>query len=304
MTSPDPQDCLIVGGGPAGLTAAVYLARFRRQVLLVDGGASRAAWIPRSHNLPGYPDGIPGPELLERHRQQARVYGVEPVAGTVADLEQAKGGGFAARVHGQGGGEQTVRARTVLLCTGALDVEPDLPDVEGAVARGLVRHCPICDGFEVIGQRIGIIGNSPHAIGEAVFLRTYSDDVTLLTLGRPVTQDAEHGRRLREAGIRVVETPVAGVTVEDGRIAALSLGGDAPERFDTLYSALGCRIHSQLAARLGARCDESGSLVTDEHQRTSVPGLWAAGDVVCGLNQISVAYGEAAVAATDIHRHL
>ncbi len=192
----------------------------------------------------------------------------------------------------------------MLLCTGALDIEPELPDVADAIARGLVRHCPVCDGFEVIGQRIGVIGNSEHAIGEAIFLRTYSDDVTLLTLGRPVADGCEWGQRLRDAGIRVVEAPVTGVTIEDGRIAALCPQGGGPERFDTLYSALGCNVRSDLATAHGARHDESGSLYVDEHQRTSVPGLWAAGDVVCALNQIGVAYGHAAIAATDIHRQL
>lgn len=303
MDAADPLDCLVVGGGPAGLTSAVYLARFRRRILLVDAGASRAALIPRSHNLPGFPDGIPGPDLLERQRQQAARYGVETTAGSVARLTHTDDGGFTADIDRPAGETDAVRTRTVLLCTGALDIEPDLPDFADAIARGLVRHCPVCDGFEVIGQRLGVIGNSSHAIGEALFLRTWSEDVTLLTLGRPIT-DADDSRRLREAGIRVVEAPVTEVTAEDDRITALCLGDDQPERFDTLYSALGCNVRSGLATAVGGRHDDSGSLIVDQHQRTTVPGLWAAGDVVSALNQISVAYGQAAIAATDIHRQL
>lgn len=303
MDRADPIDCLVVGGGPAGLTAAVYLARFRRRILLVDAGASRAALIPRSHNLPGFPDGIPGPDLLERQRRQVAHYDVETPAGSVARLTRTGNEGFTADIHRPAGKTRTVSTRTVLLCTGALDIEPDLPDLADVIARGLVRHCPVCDGFEVIGQRLGVIGNGSHAIGEALFLRTWSEDVTLLTLGLPIT-DAEDARRLRESGIRIVEAPVTEVTTDGGRITALCLRDDQPERFDTLYSALGCNVRSDLATAIGARHDDNGSLHVDEHQRTTVPGLWAAGDVVSALNQISVAYGQAAIAATDIHRQL
>jgi thioredoxin reductase (NADPH) len=297
-------DCLIVGGGPAGLAAAVYLARFRRSVLVVDGGASRAALIPRSHNLPGFPEGIAGPDLLRRQRLQAERYGASVVAGTVAHLARRDDGAFAARIERPGGGTDEALARTVLLCTGAVDVEPDLPDIPDAIGRGLVRHCPVCDGFEVIGQRIGVIGRDDNAVGEAIFLRTYSEDVTLLTLGGAATLCPDSRARLRDARIELVEAPVTEVAIEDGRIAAICLGDGRRERFATLYSALGCRVRSELAGRIGARHDSNGSLFVDEHQGTNVPGVWAAGDVVCGLNQISVAHGQAAIAAADIHRHL
>jgi thioredoxin reductase (NADPH) len=304
MKEPERLDCLVVGGGPAGLAAAVYLARFRRRLLLVDAGASRAALIPRSHNLPGFPEGISGPALLSRQRSQAERYGAPMIEGTVTQLERSRDGGFAIEVRRPGSGPENVRARTVLLCSGAVDVEPDLPDVADAIGRGLVRHCPVCDAFEVIGQRLGVIGSDSRAVGEALFLRTYSEHVTLLTLGRARALDDDDRRRLRDGGVRVVEAPVTEVVVEGGRITAICLREDGPERFDTLYSALGCRVRSELGCRMGARHDANRSLFVDEHQRTSVTGLWAAGDVVCGLNQMSVAHGQAAIAATDIHRHL
>ena len=162
----------------------------------------------------------------------------------------------------------------------------------------------MCDGFEVIGQRIGVIGNGAHAVGEALFLRTYSEDVTLLTLGREMAPDGDDRKRLKEVDIRVIEDSVTEVAIEDGSITAICLRGGGRERFATLYSALGCKVRSELAGRIGARHDTNGSLHVDDHQRTSVAGLWAAGDVVCGLNQISVAHGQAAIAAADIHRHL
>lgn len=299
----DILDCLVIGGGPAGLTAAVYLARFRRRVAVVDSGSSRATLIPKSHNLPGFPDGIAGPELLRRQRAHARRFGALLLSGTVAGLDRTACGGLAAEIRSDDAPAR-LEARAVLLATGAIDLEPDLPDVPDAIRRGLLRHCPVCDGFEATGQKIGVIGWGGGATGEALFLRAWSDDVTLLTLGRPMELAAEEARHLERAGVRVVRVAVERVIIEGDRIAALCLAGEGERRFDTLYAALGARVRSELATRLGADCDPDGGIRTDAHQKTTVPGLWAAGDVVCSLNQISVGWGQSAIAAADIHREL
>jgi thioredoxin reductase (NADPH) len=295
-------DCLIVGGGPACLVAAVYLARFRRNALVVDAGASRASLIPTSHNLAGFPQGITGEDLLERQRQHAVRYGAEIVAGIVTCLEAEDG--FAAKVQRQDGQASRLRARTVLLAAGAIDVEPELPDLFDAVARGLVRHCPICDGYDAIDQKIGLISWSGECAGEAAFLRTYSPDVTLLSLGRRLELTDEERRVLQAQGVKLEEEPVARIIIKEKRIAALRFDSGREQVFDTLYSALGTRVRADLAVQLGADTDADGTLLTDAHQRTSVADLWAAGDVVSGLNQLAVAFGQAAIAATDIHREL
>ena len=295
----EPLDCLVIGGGPAGLSAAIYLARFRRRFLGVDAGASRASYIPLSHNHPGFPDGVAGEELLARMRRQAARYGAEVARGRVQALERRGDGAFVATTAGG----EAFRARHVLLATGVEDIEPELPDLKDAVRRGLVRHCPICDGYEVIDQKVGVIGHGESGLGEALFLRTYTADLTLLTLGQAMDLDEGQRRAADEAGIRVAGDPVSRVVLEGDRIAALEIDGDE-HRFDTLYSALGCRVRSGLARDLGAACNEIGSLKVDEHQRTSVPGLYAAGDVVASLNQIGVAMGQAEVAATAIHNAL
>jgi thioredoxin reductase (NADPH) len=169
------------------------------------------------------------------------------------------------------------------------------------VQRGLIRHCPICDGFEVIDHKVAVIGHGTDALGEAMFLRTYTRDVTLLTLGQPMTLTMEDRRRMAEAGIGVIEEPVVNVTVEGDRITRLSLASGTSHAFDTLYSALGTEPRSSLAAQIGARMNEAGCLLVGDHQRCSVPDLYAAGDIVAGLNQIAVAMGQAAIAATAIH---
>ncbi|MDB5592335.1 NAD(P)/FAD-dependent oxidoreductase [Enterovirga sp.] len=295
----DLLDCLVIGGGPAGLTAALYLARFHRRFLVVDAGASRAASIPTSHNIPFFEDGIGGPDILARHRAHLARYDVVPVAGEVSRLEKSEGC-FWADVVESGGGRR-VRARRVLLATGSADVEPDLPDLPDAIRRGLVRYCPICDGYEAAGKRIGVLGYGAQGLGEAVFVaRTYSRDVTLLTLGQPMELDAEQEEQVRQHGIRVVPEQVEALEHDGRRISAIRAGG-ADFSFEVLYSALGLRHRSDLALALGADHDSTGALLVDDHNQTSVPGLYAAGGAVRGLDQIVVAMGHAAVAATHIH---
>jgi thioredoxin reductase (NADPH) len=297
-----PLDCLVVGGGPAGLTSAVYLARFLRRAVLVDAGASRAALIPLSHNHPGFPDGISGHGLLERQRAQAARFGAQLLGGTVTEIRRLDEDLFWAEIEAPGGPSR-LTTRSVLACTGVVDIEPDLPDLSDAIRRGLVRHCPVCDAYEARGQRIGVIGKDARVVKEALFLRTYSESVIVLTMG--CTIDFSRGDRvsMAEAGIRLIAEPVVEVAIDE-RLSAICFENAGPQSFDTVYSALGTRVRSDLLRQLGAGHDQNGSIFVDQHQRTSVPGVWAAGDVVCGLDQISVAYGQAAIAATDIHRHL
>ena len=293
--SPEQVDVLVIGAGPAGLTAANYLARFRRSVLVADGGDARAGWIPLSHNMPGFPAGITGDAILSRMREQAEEYGARIEAGRVDRLAH-DGDGFTAAL----GGRQ-VRARAVLLATGVVDHHPDLPGVERAIERALVRICPICDGYEATGKAVAVIGHSDKGVREAAFMRTYSDRVTLIHVGPP--GDLTEREALVRLGISLVETPIETVRLEGDRVTALCWNGQY-QAFDLVYSALGTSPNAELAEALGVRLAGDGRLEVDLHQKTTIPGLYAAGDVVRGLNQIAVATAEAAVAATDIHNTL
>lgn len=299
MTGGKRYDCLIVGGGPAGLTAATYLGRFRRRALLIDAGQSRATWIPRTHNLIGYTDGISGPELLERMRAQTEEFEVPAMRAIVTRLERLGDGAFAAEVNGI-----RLVAAFVILATGGLDVEPEIPSIRQAVKAGLVRYCPICDAFEAAGRRIGLISYGTCRVKEALLLRGFTADLTVLAAGREMNLARADADVLRDAGIRIVTEPVTRLAREGLAISASVAGRQAPLLFETLYCALGTQMRSGLATALGAATDEEGALLVDRHQRSSIEGLYAAGDVVQGLSQISVAAAQAAIAATDINNRL
>ena len=204
-------DCLVVGGGPAGLTAALYLHRFHRRITLVDGGDARALRIPRSHNVPGFPAGIPGPELLERQREQLLQVGAAALTGRVTQLQPQAGGGFVAMLD-----DAAVHARTVLLATGAVDHDPELPGTAELQHHGLLRHCPICDGFEFTGRCIGVIGRGAHGMRECLFIRRFSERVSYIALGGVETA---HCERLDRGGVHcIARAPVACGATPDHRV--------------------------------------------------------------------------------------
>jgi thioredoxin reductase (NADPH) len=296
----DVLDCLIIGGGPAGLTAALYMARFKRKFRLVDAGETRAAWIPLSHNVPGFGDGLSGENLLKGQREQLARYGAAPEIGNVVLLREQPNY-FEAACDFEIRTEY-VRARCVLLATGSKDVEPELPNLRDAIQRGLISYCPVCDGYEASGKRIAVLGHGIEGLGEAIFVaRTYSQDVTFLSLGEGLVINDVLQQHLDQHGVKFVSGPIDKLKVIDGKIAAIQSGG-AEYRFDTLYSALGLEHRSGLARSLGAVHGSDGSLIVDEHNQTSVKGLYAAGGAVRGLDQLVTAMAHGAVAATRIHR--
>jgi thioredoxin reductase (NADPH) len=293
------DDCIIIGAGPAGLTAAIYLARFRLSIRLFDCGTSRAAWIPCTRNLAGFPDGIEGKELLRRMYAQAHTFGAIREEKTVEHL--AKTG--AAFTVGTGTG--TYRARSVLLATGVVNRRPaSLPDGlhRDALARGLLRYCPVCDGYEVTDRRVAVVGTGRHGAEEALFLRGYTADLTLIAPDGEHNLDDECRRSLDEAGIDVVAGPCGGWAIEREALAFDAAEGRMA--FDSVYPAMGSHVRSELAVMAGAETTDDACVIVDDHLETSVPGLFAAGDVVKGLDQISHAMGQAGVAATTIRNHL
>lgn len=293
------DDCIIIGAGPAGLTAAIYLARFHLSIRLFDCGTSRAAWIPCTRNHAGYPDGIEGKELLRRMREQARKFGAVREEKRVEHLAKA-GEHFTI-----GTDSGTYTARSVLLATGVVNRRPDAlaDDIhDEALARSLLRYCPVCDGYEVTDKRIAVIGTAKHGTDEALFLRGFTADITLVSPHGDHDLDEDCSRKLEEAGIARLAGPCGGFAIEGDCLAFDT--ADTRMAFDSVYPALGTHVRSELAALAGADTSDEGCILIDEHLETTVPGLFAAGDVVVGLDQISHAMGQAGVAATTIRNHL
>lgn len=293
-------DCLIIGAGPAGLTAATYLARFHRSVALVSTGLSRAHYIPVSHNCPGFPFGVSGTELLAKMTAQAGRYGVNVVDARIQRL-QVQDNGFIAYSE-----TQSWSAQTVLLATGIVDRLPPIAHLEKGIADAVVRICAVCDGYEASDHRIAVYGPASSIIQHASFMRTYSHHVTAI-LSETAQLTPAHQELASRLSVSVLLPPTAiGLIAATGdKIAGCEVTwADRTEIFDSFYPVLGAEAKAGLATALGARVDEEGELIVSEHRETSVDGLYAAGDVVSALNQISVAVGHSAIAATAIHHRL
>lgn len=292
-------DCLIIGGGAAGMVASTYMKRFRRSVAIADSGKSRLLWIPTSHNYPGYAKGIHGRDLLAGLRRQAEEYDVPIVDAMVTGISRLEDGTFEATA-----GDRTLHARTVILATGVVDITPDFPGAGEALANGCLRYCPICDGFEAIDKKVAVISKGNAGIGEALFIRNYTDDLTLLTLGEPTHPTQDQQGKMDEAGLKRIDTLVVGMRYRDDQSVEVRFDDGVTESFDVIYSALGTRVNTELAQSLQAKCAPEGQVLVDDHMQSSIQGLYAAGDIVTGVNQIAVAMGHAAIAATAIHNQL
>lgn len=290
--------CAVVGAGPAGLTAALYLARYRRSVTVLHDGESRALRIPLAHNAPGFPNGVRGASLVSRMEKQAKRYGALIRPAHVSELARRD----SVFVLKHEGGETV--ARSVILATGIRLNQVDLPhDVhEAAIACGCLRYCPVCDGFEATDRRVAVVGSDTHGAAEALFLRAFARDVTLVPKHKAGLTETER-QALHQAGVEIIDEPPTALVPGESRMV-LRFANRPDLEVDVLYPALGCAPRHELALQLGIEVTPEGCVITDDAQQTALGGLWAAGDIVDGLDQISVAIGHGAIAATKAHNHL
>ncbi|MFJ5230911.1 NAD(P)/FAD-dependent oxidoreductase [Kitasatospora sp. NPDC088391] len=288
-------DAAVVGAGPAGLSAALYLARYNRRVLLFDTGHGRSTHHQVNHNYLGFPDGVPTVELrrlglaqLARYPQQVRVarHRITGVRGNGAD-----GFVLAAQQH-------RWRARTVLLATGVLDHFPHFPGWEPCVGRSMF-WCITCDGWENRGRRVLVVGHTDAAAGEAMQLHALTDDVTLLTNSQQDGISGKFRARLRAAGIPVLHDRLRGAEAVDGRLRAVLTERGRRIALDALFSIQGATPENVLARELGLKLADTGHIVVDTEQKTSVPGVYAAGDITSlHSHQVTAAVHEGAQAAS------
>jgi thioredoxin reductase len=290
-------DVVIVGGGSAGLSAALVLSRARRRVLVVDSGSPRNAPATQMH---GYlsRDGLAPSELVSIGRAEIAVYGATVLDAEVTAVATDGGAGFRVRVSGG----REISARRLLLATGLHDVLPDIAGLRERWARD-VLHCPYCHGWEVRDQPLGVIGDSPEAVRYAQIVRQWADDVVYFTppmLLTPVERD-----ELVARAIGIVEGSVARVLVDDDdRLRGVELddGRIVPRR--ALFVPPRFVPHNDLLLELGCRLDADGWVVVDPTGRTSVPGVWVAGNLANPRAQVITAAGEGSAAAIALNADL
>jgi thioredoxin reductase len=293
------HDVGIIGGGPAGLSAALWSARYLHSVVLIDSGDPRN-WETRGIN--GYLGSprIRPPQLRERGRRECRRYGVELVDGTVLRVEPCDQDLFA--LHADGG--IRFRVRRLVLAVGIKDVWPSIPGL--ARVYGKSAHvCPDCDGYEARGRRVMVIGTGRRAVGMALDLTTWTDDITICTNGRePRLAEGEYREKLTALGIRVVQDPITCVRYRGSRVTSLELEGGRLLRAERVFFTLAQYPADDLCTQLGCERDRGGHILVTQHQATSVPSVFAAGDITPGPQLAVRAASAGAVAALAIHKSL
>lgn len=293
-----PYDAIIVGGGPAGLTCAIFLARYRRKVLVVDEGRPRNY---ASHGVHGFlgQHGILPRDLLERGRAEASASGVELCPARVNKIESV-GDVFEVHTNDERG---VLRARRIVLAYGVRDTLPDIPEIERYYGKS-VFHCPDCDGYEASDKRIGVIGWGKKAVGLALKLLQWSDDVVVFTHGHAREWDDEENSKLLAEQIAVKDEKIVAFTGEDAdvRSAVISTGERVPAA--AIFFAIHVERSCSLAEDLGCEVVDDIDLVVDEHRQTTVEGVYAVGDLVAGSKLAITAAADGAIAAIAINKSL
>jgi thioredoxin reductase (NADPH) len=294
---PEHWEVIVVGGGLAGLSAAIYLGRALRPTLVIDDKHSLAVWEPQVQNYLGFPDGVPGEELLWRGRVQAERYGVHFACQTVQGVRRQDG-----RFH-LTSSEGSFSSARLLLATGLYHLPPDIPGVDECVGRSMF-FCKDCDAYRVQGKRIAIVGRNNEAVEYALGILLYSPCVIIATNGQPPAWDERHGAWIKEYNIPVFSERITAVEHSQGEVSALDFADEGRFAVDAVFTTRGDVYHNSLAESLGAELDEQGQVVVDEDGRTSVEGLYAAGCVTAANCQMIIAAGQGAIAAQALNRNL
>jgi thioredoxin reductase (NADPH) len=293
----ETREVIVIGGGIAGLSAAIYLGRAQRDTLVVDSGHSMAKWEPSVENYLGFPKGIAGEDLLKYGRKQARRYEVEFVKDEIADASRRHS------VFVLKGKKKTYRCRRLLLATGIFHIPPDIPGVKECLGHSMF-FCKDCDGYRVRGKRIAIIGANNEAVEYALAMLFYSACVIVATNGEKIHWDKKHAAWLQEYEIPFHPDRIATCARGGCQVRALVFADGRKVKIDNIFTTRGDIFHNKLAKKLGAKLDRDGEIKIDHCLRTSVPRLYAAGCVTPANCQMIIAAGQGAVAAQTINRDL
>ena len=291
-------DVAIVGGGPAGLSAALWLARYLHKVVVVDSGDPRN-WETRGINGFLGHQGIRSPELRAIGREEAAKYGVEFVSGVVDTAENETGELFSIQLRD----ETVIESRRILLAIGIKDVWPAIPGL-GDCYGETVHVCPDCDGYETRDKKTVVVGRGRKAVGMALALTTWTRQIVICSDGQPPDIPQKLLDQLKALNIPVLDQSITCVLSKDKEIRGLELEGGMSLDCERLYFAIGQFPADDLGAQLGCERDELGRLVVDPRNHTSVKNVYAAGDVAAGVQLAIVAAASGAVAASAIHHSL
>jgi len=287
----------VVGGGPAGLTAAMYTTRLGLDTVLIDRGGGRAAMMQETHNVIGVTEDVSGMDFLGTALQQVTGYGADHVQATITDVERTDDGRFALS-----GGDVHVVADRVVLATGFADGRPDPPAPR--TGRGL-HYCLHCDAYTFVDAPVYVMGTGNSAAFVAMIMLNFTDEVDLLLNGDDPTWDDEVGAQLRAHPVDVIEAAVTDVENDsEGWLAAMSFADGTTRSYRGGFAMYGSDYNTDLAEQLGCDLTDDGTIAVDDHGQTSVDGVYAVGDVVPGHNQIPVAMGQGAKAGIDIYYDL
>jgi thioredoxin reductase len=289
-------EVVVVGGGAAGLSAALVLSRARRTVAVVDAGAPRNS--PAAH-MQGFlsRDGMPPRDLLAAGRQEVQGYGGSLVAGTVTLVEHGAEGGFSVTLHDG----SRLSARRLLVATGLRDELPDVPGVHQRWGRDLL-HCPYCHGYEVRDQELGVLGGTPDAFQHALLVRQWSSDVVYFPHTDELNSDERE--RLLARDIEVVPGRVSGLVVRDDELRGVQLVDGTVIRRTAVFVRPRLVPANDLLVGMGCELDEKGWVKADAMGATSVPGVWVAGNAVDPRAQVVTAAGQGSAAAIGLHADL
>ena len=295
------HDALVIGGGPAGLSAALQLARWCRSVVVVSRDQpGRAEWPQVNHNYLGFPDGIRARELLRRGREQVERYGVRFYETELTRLSFDE----ASRTFRADGSDLRLRARAVLLATGVIDRWVVFPGYEAFIGRSL-HWCIVCDGYEMRGKRVIVAGNDEHTATMAIQMQRFTPDVVVVTNSGALGMPRSVEERLDQHGIRLIVDRIVGARSragEPGMLATVLLERGEVIEGDHLFSLQGSDPEVALAAALGVRRNADGFIDADIEGKTSVPGVYAAGDVTrLFSHQIAAAVHEGGLAANALN---
>ena len=297
MSKPCSAQVIIIGGGLAGLSAAIYLGRAQRQTLVIDDGHSMARWEPVVQNYLGFPDGIGGPELLKRGRAQARASGVRFARDHILTARTNRN---RFRLRGQ---DSLYTCERLLIATGIFHIPPDIPGVKPCLGHSMF-FCKDCDGVRVRGKTVAIYGYTNEAVEYALGLLLYTHRVVLVTDGHKVRWDDQHAQWLTEYEVPICHEPIVNVDQKKSLLTALIMRDGSRVHADALFTTRGDIYYNKLAKGLGAEILQEGEIKVDEDMRTSVPGLYAAGCVTPANCQMIIAAGAGAIAAQAINRDL